>query len=328
MRSRNRFTWLAAAMAAGLAALAPKTEAASPVQSVLQHEVDLSGARSAGTRYFDMTTALMSIESNGTRGEAESLRVQLQAVPTQDSAGPATEYTCRQFLLVKANGTRVSIPALSGWTHLFRNTANGLDAAGQVFGIDHSKFQHLVDSAGEPLEASESYLVYNTFVDFHAFCDEFASPTREGHGIQDLKRIGQIVVHAAANSKPSTSLRGQIQEGSFYQNGQITLSLKGLSLVNDSPCALVSFDSGESSFRMAMEPVPGMQVETVGGSHYYGDIHVDLETRWPRLVQMRELIVSETRVPMSGSSPPRLIHSIQERGTTVRSVTRAAFERD
>jgi hypothetical protein len=31
---------------------------------------------------------------------------------------------------------------------------------------------------------------------------------------------------------------------------------------------------------MKMEPMPDLEVETAGSSHYRGDIHKDLESRW------------------------------------------------
>jgi len=53
----------------------------------------------------------------------------------------------------------------------------------------------------------------------------------------------------------------------------VTLLFKGLSLVNEMKCASLSYDSGESSFQMTMKPTLEMEIHTVGGSHYNGDIY-------------------------------------------------------
>ena len=56
-----------------------------------------------------------------------------------------------------------------------------------MFGIDHAKFENLVDANGQPLPVDKAYYVYNAFIDFHAFCNVFAEPMAGGKGIQDLK---------------------------------------------------------------------------------------------------------------------------------------------
>jgi hypothetical protein len=57
--------------------------------------------------------------------------------------------------------------------------------------------------------------------------------------------------------------------GSSFKNGQITLEFKGLSVVNGKDCALIAYDSGESSFKILMQPTPEMQIQIVGSSHYF-----------------------------------------------------------
>ena len=113
-----------------------------------------------------------------------------------------------------------------------------------------------------------------------AFCNDFAEPNIEGNGIQSLTKIGQKIIDAGAYSEPPVNLGSQIAEGSTFKNGEITLELKGLSIIDDKPCALIEFDSGESSFKMKMQPMPDMDIEVVGGSHYKGDIYLDLESNW------------------------------------------------
>ncbi len=300
----------------------------SAMKAALSGVFELGKARSPGTRYFDVVTTMVSIGPDGKRGGTVSLRLKLECTSDNDAAKAGDQYTCRRFVYVKSDGTQVTIPALEGWTYAFKRTPTGLDAQGRVLGIDHARFENLVDSNGDPLGPSRSYLIYNTFIDFHSFCDVFATPVAAGQGIQHLTRVGQRIVHAAAHSSPPTSLSGNIKTGSHFKNGEITLLLKGLGIVDDAPCAIVEFDSGESSFRMNFEPMPGMEVKTVGGSHYFGDIYLDLASGWPRKVDMREFVIARTHVPMPNGATPKTVDSIQERHVVVNAVTKSAFEKD
>ena len=56
-------------------------------------------------------------------------------------------------------------------------------------------------------------------------------------------------------------LSGNISEGSFFRNGEITLEFKGLSIVDDVACAIVGFDSGDSSFKFHIKPTPDMEIK-------------------------------------------------------------------
>jgi hypothetical protein len=120
-------------------------------------------------------------------------------------------------------------------------------------------------------------------------------------------------VHAAAFSEPPTNLGDGVAEGSSFRNGEITLELNGLSVVNGSACALVRYDSGESSFKMITRPMPEMEVVSVGSSHYWGDIYKNLEDGWVEKATMTELVVSETVLPV----PPNKINAVIERSITI-----------
>ena len=98
----------------------------------------------------------------------------------------------------------------------------------------------------------------------------FGEKTTTGNGVQNLKHIGDKIVHGASFSQPSVSLGSQVAEGSYFKNGEITLALKGLSLVNEKTCAMLEYDSGESSFYMLTKPMANMEVTTKGSSHYWG----------------------------------------------------------
>ena len=62
--------------------------------------------------------------------------------------------------------------------------------------------------------------------------------------------------------------------------------------------------------------MPSMEVRSVGSSHYKGDLHIDLATRWVRKATMDELVVTETTVPGMANK----INAVIERATTIRNV--------
>ncbi len=297
-------------------------ESKRPDDSILRQTFDLASPRSAQVQVFEMETRVFTYAPDGKRVNTDVMKLQLKCTPARLTGKEADEYTCVRFVVQWGSGPEVAVPALANWTYLFRNTATGLDEKGQVFGIDHAKFEKLVDASGQAIPMDKSYYVYNAFIDFHGFCNAFAEPTSGGKGIQDLKSIGQKIVHAAAFTEPPVNLGTNIEKGSTFKNGEVTLELKGLSLVDRAPCALVGFDSGQSSFQMRIKPLPNMEVRAVGASHYKGDIYLDLATRWPRRVTMDELVVTESTV----STPPTKISAVIERETLIRNVSPKAEE--
>jgi hypothetical protein len=293
--------------------------AAEPKQmddSILRQTFDLAAPRSVQPQVFDMETVVITYAPDGKRVNTDILRLQLKCTPARATGKDADEYTCVRFAVKFGDAPEVVVPAMTNWTYPLKTTATGIDEKGQVFGIDHAKFEKLLDANGQPLPVDKAYYVYNAFIDFHGFCNAFAEPTTGGKGIQDLKSIGDKIVHAAAFTEPPVNLGSGIKEGSTFKNGEVTLELKGLSLVDAAPCAIVTYDSGQSSFQMTMNPMPNMEVRAVGASHYKGDIHIDLATRWPRKVTMDELVVAQSTVPML-SNP---VNAVIERNTIIRNV--------
>jgi len=290
--------------------------------SILRQTFDLAGPRSAQVQVFDMETRVITYAPDGKRINTDVLKLQLKCTPARVTGKEADEYTCLKFTLQFGSSPEVAVPAVANWTYLFKNTATGLDEKGQVFGIDHAKFEKLVDANGQAIPPDKAYYVYNAFIDFHGFCNAFAEPAQGGKGIQDLKNIGQKIVHAAAFTEPPVNLGSNIEKGSTFKNGEVTLELKGLSLVDKAACALLGFDSGQSSFQMLIKPLPNMEVRAVGASHYKGDIYLDLATRWPRKVTMDELVVAESTV----STLPNKMSAVIERDTVIRNVTPKAGE--
>jgi hypothetical protein len=285
----------------------------------LDKELELAGAHSQQPQYFIMESKLITYALDGKRLGTDIYRLHLKCVPAKLAKKAGDEYTCARFTVQQGEAAETAIPAMANWTYVFKGTDQ--DEKGQVFGIDHAKFENLVDANGKALPIDKTYHVYNAFIDFHAFCNVFAEPTTAGNGIQDLKKIGQKIVHAAAFSEPPVNLGNDVAAGSSFKNGKITLEFKGVSVVNGKLCALLEYDSGESSFKMIMKPMPDMEVRTIGSSHYFGDIYKDLATQWVQKVTMTELVVSETILPM----PPNKINAVIERNIVIRNVSEGEF---
>jgi hypothetical protein len=318
-----RVTWSCLAMivcvCAGLFVPAAECVSAASGDCELDGEFQLAGRRSPETQHFLMESRLIEYAPDGTRAGTDIFRLRLTCVPAGSSGKAGDEYTCARFTMQHGDAAEVEIPALTGWSYVFDRA--GIDEKGQVFGIDHAKFDNLVDGTGAAVPPGKAYHIYNAFIDFHSFCDVFAASAGNGKGIQDLKRIGQKIVHAAAFSEAPVNLGSNVAEGSYFKNGEITLEFKGLSSVNGRECALVGYDSGESSFKMIMRPMPNMEIQTAGSSHYYGDIYKDLATNWVQKVTMNEFVVSETTLPM----PPNAIDSVYERIILIRNVGEKEF---
>jgi len=302
-----------------LAAPQSWAQLSSSEASIFERSFDLAGKRTQATQYFFMKTRLIQYALNGTRTGTTTYRLCLKYLPANNGGVDGDRYICERFSIQEGDGPQKAIPALAGWSHVLKTL--GTDEQRQVFGIDHAAFEHLTDSDGAPLSTLNTYHVYNTFIDFHAFCDAFAQPTPEGNGIQDLEKIGEKIVHAAAFSEPPVNLGSQIAEGSFFKNGEITLEFKGLSAVNGKPCALLAYDSGESAFTMIMQPTPEMKIQTVGSSHYFGDLYKDLSTNWVQKVTMTETVVSEVSLPM----PPNKVNVVIERQSVIENVSAEEF---
>jgi hypothetical protein len=293
--------------------------AQSPRLDNLSKEFNLAGAHSQQVQYFIMESKLINHALDGKRLGTDIYRLHLKCVPAQLAKKEGDEYTCARFTVQQGEAAETAIPALANWTYVFKGTDP--DEKGQVLGIAHDKFENLVDAGGKALPVDKTYHVYNAFIDFHAFCNVLAEPTPSGKGIQDLKMIGQKIVHAAAFSEPPVNLGTAIAPGSMFKNGEITLEFKGVSLVNGKLCALLEYDSGASSFQMTIKPTPDMEVHTTGSSHYFGDIYRDLATQWVQKATMTELVVSETTLPV----PPNKVNNVIERDIVIRNVSESEF---
>jgi len=298
--------------------------------SGLNGPFDLAGPRTADVQHFIQETRVIHLGFDGKRTGMETYTVKLRCVPAPLSGKDGDEYTCREFKIRVNDGEAVTIPALAGWSHLFKTTPSGMDEKGQVLGIPHDRFENLVDSRGAKLPAVLRYMVYNSFIDFHAFSDIFARPIPGGAGIQDLKTIEQKIVHASAFTEPPVNLGSGIKAGSFFRNGEVKLVFKGVGLVDGAACAVIGHDSGESALRMIMPLGADRDMVTEGGSEYLGDIYIDLETRWVRKITLDEFLITETRMPGPGGGAGQgaKIPNYTVRHLLTRLVGKEEFEKD
>ena len=287
----------------------------SNATKLLRQEYNLVPQHSKDTQYYEMESKLQKHAPDGTPQGWDIYRLYLRCVPSADTSR-GDEYTCLKFTVQINNSAEVLIPSLTNWKYFFSLHA-GYDKKGQVFGIDHGKFENLTEENGKMLPIENSYHVYNAFIDFHSM-SVFAEKTTAGNGVQNLKRIGDEIVHAASFTQPPVNLGSQIAEGSYFKNGEIILAFKGLGLVNKKACALLECDSGESSFYMLTKPMANMEVTTKGSSHYWGDIYKDLSTGWIQKAILHEMVISETNVPGMANK----INAVVERSISIKNVKR------
>jgi len=278
---------------------------------------DFTGSHSPQRQRFEMSSTLTMKAPNGQPAAVTVYRLILDCDPGTIVVGD--RYTCRSVSVQHDNQTPASVPSLAGWNYLFRHRSGERDGAGRTLGIDHAPFEHLVDANGTALSELDSYHVYNAFIDFHSF-QIFTDPTSAGAGIQNLQEVGSRIVHAASHSRPDTDLGEKVGAGSWFENGEVTLEFIGVGRSGDRACAIIAVDSGASSFRMLMKPMPQVEVRTEGGSHYWATIYKDLETMWIRRANLTELVVSETLIP--GNAEP--VRGVAERSIVVTNVTDAA----
>jgi|GEM_PF-748053 len=288
------------------------------LKKILGQKYNLVPQHSRDTQYYDMESKLQKHALDGTIQGVDVYHLYLRCVPSTNSS-KGDEYTCLKFTIQINNSTPISIPSLTNWKYFFSlgsNTKKDSSIA-PLFGIDHSKFEKLTDQNGKNLPLENTFHVYNAFIDFHSM-SVFAEKAAKDSGAQDLKYVGDKIIHAASFSQPHEGLGTQVSEDSYFKNGKITLEFKGLGLINKKTCAIMEYDSGESSFYMLTKPMANMEVRTKGSSHYWGDIYKDLSTGWIQKAVMHELVVSETIVPGLNNK----INSVIERTIDIKNAVR------
>jgi hypothetical protein len=291
------------------------TQQTADIKKILLRQYNLVPQHSKDTQYFEMESRLQNHALDGTPLGWDVYHLYLRCIPSTDPL-KGDEYTCLKFTVQVNKNPEVVIPSLTGWKYIFLLTPDAKDEKGQVLGIDHSKFENLIDEKGNAIPIGNTYHVYNAFIDFHSM-NVFSEEAEGGNGAQNLKLIGDKVIHAASYSQPPVDLGGTVDKGSYFKNGEVTLLFKGLGLVNEKTCAVLEYDSGESSFFMAMKPMPNMEVTTKGSSHYWGDVYKDLTSGWIQKAPLHEMVVSETVVPGINK-----INSVVERSIRIQNIQR------
>ena len=289
----------------------------------LKGPFDLSIDRKPEVQYFHMQTQFIHMGFDGRRTGVETYLLRLRCTPAAISGKKLDEYECREFGLQLNNGGVTTLPALRLFTYQF-DQMSGINGKGPMFGIPQEPFRGMKDSSGNQLPSDICYATYNNFVDFHALADVFSRPFKYIKGVEQLKSIGDRIVHPGAFTEAPVSLNGVVRPGSVFRNGELTLELKGVSLVDDSPCALLNYDSGESTLRMGfIQDGNGEDVILEGGSEYAGDVYIDLASGWVRKVTLNESVVTQTY----SASRPNKIPGYTVRHILLRLIRQQDFEK-
>ena len=313
-----RLVTLANALAAVLLQLGCAKSPASSGAAVLAETFDLTGVRSRKPQEFALETRNISYAPDGKRGVTDIYRLRLKCVPAPAAATTGDTFTCLEFTVQFGAESEVAIPSLKGLSYTLDLSPDNALGDRPVLGVPHAPFERLTDANDRPIAPGNAYHVYNTFMDLHAFCNVFVTPMHAGNGIEDLTSIGQRIVHATAFSETPVNVGSNVAKGSSFKHGEVTLEFKGLGVVDGAACAILTVDSGQSSFAMTMVPAPNVEIKTVGSSHYKGDIYVDLAAKRVRKAEADEIIVCETTL----ATPPNKINTVGERNIRIRDVSR------
>jgi len=104
----------------------------------------------------------------------------------------------------------------------------------------------------------------------------------------------------------------------------VTLEFKGLSTVDGAVCALVAYDSGESTLKIIMPLGADKEMVTTGASEYKGNLYIDLATRWVRKVTLDEFVVTQTSLP----GPRPKVDDYTVRHMLMRLISKDEFEKN
>jgi hypothetical protein len=274
---------------------------------LLEQEFDLVGDRSRETHYYIVQSELATHSSKGVLKSTDIYREYLKVEPGDSSIGESDRFTCKKFALRRGNDPEVTIPSLADFSYAVNKElldANGIDENGELYSVPEEIFEGLVDDSGAELPFEVGYQVYSAFYYYHSYTD-YADPPSQGHGIQNLKYIGDKVV--VEGSFAESPLPGKLaKDSSFWKNGEITLAFNGLSLVDGKPCAVLGLNSGVCHWSMPMTYMPIMNLKTVGVSNYQADIYLDLASKWVRKLDMVLFEITKTTmwgIPVEKSIP-------------------------
>ena len=149
-------------------------------ESLHRASFSLAGEESTLPQFFIMQSRFITYEADGVRSNEDVVTLYLQTETKKEGNRILTTYKCKKFSFKFGKGQLLFVPSLANWSYKLSEDTSGIDEKGQVFGIPHSKFDNLMDNAGKPVPPDKSYMVYNTFIDFHSFCNVFAKKTLSG----------------------------------------------------------------------------------------------------------------------------------------------------
>jgi len=251
--------------------------------SLLSQEYDLGRERSREPHFYLVQHEVVTHASNGKRKAVDMYKMRLMCKPGDRAAGETSDkYTCVNFSVKRKNTPEVTIPSLDGWSYAFSKqllNEKGLDSQGQMMGIPHANFEKLTDSTGAKLPIELPYQIYSAFTYFHTCCNILTEPDQFFKGIQDVKRIGDKNVSNISYELP-IDLGENILKGSTYKTGETTLEFKGLGTVDDTACAIMSYEEVGGSWTAYIKAMPLMTVKTGGGAQMRADIYIDLASLW------------------------------------------------
>jgi hypothetical protein len=299
-----------------------RQQALQRLRQELEGPFNLSIDRKPETQYYHMQTRFIHIGFDGKRTGVETYLLRLRCIPAAIPGKNLDEYTCSEFGVQLGNEDIATLPELRSFTYRF-DYMSGVGGKGPMFGIPQEPFEGLKDDRGKQLAPDICYATYNNFVDFHALSDVFSRPLKYIKGVEELRSVGDRIVHPGAFTEAPVSLSGVVRPGSVFRNGELALELKGISLVDDRPCALVNYDSGESTLRMAFIQGQSEDVVMEGGSEYTGDLYIDLESGWVRKVTLNESVVTQTNT----ESLPNKIPGYTARHILLRLIGQQDFEK-
>jgi len=255
---------------------------------LLTNEYNFSSKRSEETQKFLVTTEVVTHRSNGKLRYVDRFKLYI----TRE----VNKYTCTGIFFQHNDKPEVSVPSLKDWSYNFDVDLlnnEGIDDQGVMLGIPHTKFENLRDSRGKKVSIEAQYQIYSTFSYFHSWCNM----TPEKYS-KDLKKVGDEVVNDLSEVESPVNLGKLFCEGSKFLHGIETIQFKGIGIIDDTVCAILSLKERGGGFNMKMKPMPVLRVKTKGGTYYNGDIYVDLESL--HVKKVHAIVVDITKTTMYG----------------------------
>jgi len=274
---------------------------------------DFNGKCSDMLQYFIVEFEVFSHGSNGKRKNIDVYKLYI----TRE----ADKYICKRLLFQHNDKHEVSIPSLAGWSYSFDAKSlnkEGIDEQGLMLGISHTKFENLVDSTGAKASIEAQYQVYSAFSYFHTWCNMIPEVYAK-----DLKKIGDMLINDLSEVESPVNLGSKFLSGSKFMHGIETIEFRGLSIIDDTICAIVGLDERGGGYIMNMKPMPVLKVKTVGGTRYLGDIYIELDSLQVKKVNATVIDITKTTMygmPVDITVPVTTI--------TIKSVSKNVFDKE